>query len=154
TSPARYEADLAGRLVAKKYRDAIESTVNVSDAELLSDFMVEQDKADLNFVALNDSDVAIKEPTVKEIADFEAKSADVIEARYKRDESKYHEPRRLKARHILLKVGETASEDDAKKVEKKIQGILAEAQKPGADFSALAKQHSDDSSKERGGDLG
>ncbi len=66
---------------------------------------------------------------------------------------------KVHSRHILVryKGAKNAepkikrSKDDARKLAEKIQ---AEAAKPGADFEALAKKKSEDSSAERGGDLG
>ncbi|MDC0671859.1 foldase protein PrsA [Nannocystis radixulma] len=66
---------------------------------------------------------------------------------------------KVHTRHILVRYAgaknadatTTRSKDDARKLATELR---AEARKPGADFGALAKQHSEDSSAEHGGDLG
>lgn len=63
---------------------------------------------------------------------------------------RFVEPEKRRARHILIQSGA----DDAA-AQKKAQEVLALAQKPGADFAALAKQYSQDAgSAAQGGDLG
>lgn len=69
--------------------------------------------------------------------------------------------KQVKASHILIRVQppkdngneaeRKASEDAAKD---KAQKIYEEAKAPGADFAALAKAYSEDSTKDNGGDLG
>src|SRR5690625_4680322 len=56
----------------------------------------------------------------------------------------------IEASHILFKFDEYDSEDDAKKEAEKVKKMLDE----GGDFAELAKEHSDDSSAEQGGDVG
>lgn len=68
-------------------------------------------------------------------------------------------PTQVGARHILIQYEGSmrAGEDiDRTKEEarEKIEEILAEAKKDGADFGALAKEHSDGPSGPQGGDLG
>lgn len=62
-------------------------------------------------------------------------------------------PERVRASHILVRVSPDAGDGDKKKAEKKIQDILARVKK-GESFEALAGEHSDCPSSERGGDLG
>lgn len=64
-------------------------------------------------------------------------------AMYVREESR-------RARHIVISVNE--GDDDAAAL-KRAQTVVAEA-RAGKDFAALAKQYSDDPTKEQGGDLG
>lgn len=80
-------------------------------------------------------------------------SDDEIKARYEKDlESVYKEETKVRASHILFG---TKGKTDAEKAEakKKAEEVLAEVKKPGADFAALAQQHSDCPSKKKGGDL-
>lgn len=66
-----------------------------------------------------------------------------MEAFYKENQAQFVEAESVNASHILLK-------DEAK-----AKQILAEAQKPGADFGELAKQHSEEpGAANRGGKLG
>jgi len=64
----------------------------------------------------------------------------------------YKTPEEVRASHILLK---TQGMDDAgkKEAKTKIDKLMADAQKPGADFAALAQAHSECPSKAQGGDL-
>jgi peptidyl-prolyl cis-trans isomerase D len=153
TTVARFEEDLAGRILASKFRDTLETGVSISDAEVKADFFATEDKVDLNFVALRPEVVDAPAPTAAEVSAFEKDHAAEIEARYNRDLSKYNEPKKLRARHILIKVAENAPEAEAKTAQEKIEAIGTELE-AGKDFAELAKQHSEDSSKDKGGDLG
>ncbi len=66
---------------------------------------------------------------------------------------------RARARHILVryKGAEKAGDDitrSRKEAEKLARHLQVQAAAPGADFSALAREHSEDSSAQRGGDIG
>lgn len=90
-----------------------------------------------------------QQPAVKEVTDDEVRehyqvNADKIFAR----------PQRVRARQIFISTrGLDAA--GAKEARTRAERILAEARQPGADFAALARQHSDDPlSKAIGGELG
>jgi len=71
-----------------------------------------------------------------------------VEARYRENMSTFSTPEQVRASHILFK---TEGKDEAE-VEKAAQAILARVG-VGEDFAALAKQFSEDTSAEAGGDL-
>lgn len=69
-------------------------------------------------------------------------------AEYRAEADKYVTPEEVRVRHILI---------DAKSCEpdKRVAELLQQARAPGADFAALAREHSQDpGSARRGGDLG
>ena len=59
----------------------------------------------------------------------------------------------VRARHILFKLAEGAAADEEKKIRERAEFVLGKA-KGGADFAALAKEFSQDSSGPAGGELG
>ncbi len=65
----------------------------------------------------------------------------------------YQQRESVHAAHILIKVSKDAEQADQEAAEKRIRDIHEELKK-GADFSELAKKHSEGPSKSRGGDLG
>jgi peptidyl-prolyl cis-trans isomerase C len=72
---------------------------------------------------------------------------------YDENKAQFNSPEQVKASHILLK---TDGMDDAAKAEAKtkIEGLLKDAKAEGADFAAMAKEHSACPSSAKGGDLG
>ncbi len=70
-----------------------------------------------------------------------AMSDENVKKQFEKDKAKYS-GKEVKASHILVKDEKTAKD------------VLAQAQKKGADFGALAKKHSSDSNADKGGDLG
>ena len=60
----------------------------------------------------------------------------------------------VRARHILLKVGEKTSAPKKEIIKKKIMGILAEYKNNKVPFEKLAERYSEGPSKKMGGDLG
>jgi peptidyl-prolyl cis-trans isomerase D len=83
--------------------------------------------------------------------DFRARmtvTAQEAEARYQQNLPTYQTPEQVRASHILFK---SEGKDDAA-VKKLAETVLAKV-KAGEDFAKLAKQYSDDGSKDNGGDL-
>lgn len=90
----------------------------------------------------------------REIAEKITVSDDELKSYYDTHTDEFKAPEMIKARHILVKVEDTASEDEKKKGKEKAEMYLKKI-KEGEDFSKLASEVSDDpGSKAKGGDLG
>jgi peptidyl-prolyl cis-trans isomerase C len=89
----------------------------------------------------------------KEILDKVNVSARDVQTFYDQHKDKYVEEDQIRARHILIRVPQQVSPTDDAKLKGKADDALKRA-KTGEDFAALAKELSDDGSKENGGDLG
>jgi peptidyl-prolyl cis-trans isomerase C len=63
-------------------------------------------------------------------------------------------PEQVSAKHILIKVDASASEEERKKAKEKIESVLKEARAGKEEFSDLAKKYSEGPSGPNGGDLG
>ena len=89
----------------------------------------------------------------KEILDKVNVSARDVQAFYEKNKDKYVEEEQIHARHILVKVPQEVNPTDDAKLKGKADDAVKRAKK-GEDFATLAKELSDDGSKESGGDLG
>lgn len=121
------------------------STIQPTDAELKAHFSTDPEKYKLpekrrvKFLAVDANTLKSRmTATPQEVQD-----------RYKQNEAMFSTPEQIRASHVLLKTG--AGKDTAA-VRKLAETVLAKA-KAGADFAALAKQYSEDTSKDAGGDL-
>lgn len=73
---------------------------------------------------------------------------------YKAHMEDFMKPEMVRARHILIKVDKSASDEDKRKAKEKAEELLKKI-KAGEDFAKLASEFSDDpGSKKKGGDLG
>jgi peptidyl-prolyl cis-trans isomerase C len=89
----------------------------------------------------------------KEILDKVNVSGRDVQNFYDKNKDKYVEEEQVRARHILIRVPQEVSPTDEAKLKGKADAALKRA-KQGEDFAGLAKEVSDDGSKETGGDLG
>jgi peptidyl-prolyl cis-trans isomerase C len=93
---------------------------------------------------------ALLESALTQSADLQEKE---IEDFYKNHSENFSTPESVQASHILIKVEPTDGPAEKEQKRQKI-ATLQEEIKKGADFSQLAREHSDCPSKQRGGDLG
>jgi len=80
-------------------------------------------------------------------------SDEAISEYYAQNTEQFRKPEEVKASHILIKMSPDDTEELKTEKRAKLAGIKEQVA-GGADFAALAKEHSDCPSKESGGDLG
>jgi peptidyl-prolyl cis-trans isomerase D len=176
--PDEFEQQFRESLLGEKLEAAVTGWVRVSDADVEREYRRRNEKVKLDVAAFTAAEFkAGIQPTDAEIAAqfaaspdkykvpekrhvrflavdaqaFRAKmtvTPDEVKQRYQDNIQTYSTPEQVRASHILFK---TQGKDDAA-VKKLAETVLAKA-KAGGDFAALAKQYSDDDSKDKGGDL-
>lgn len=86
-----------------------------------------------------------------------AKQIDVkpsdVSAFYEKNPDRFQQPEAVRASHVLVLLPQGADDAARTAARAKAEMVLKKA-RAGADFAALARAHSDDASKARGGDLG
>jgi peptidyl-prolyl cis-trans isomerase C len=108
---------------------------------------IEQLKADARVDLLINKMVEAEVATTAAATDAEAREF------YDKNPDQFQQPEAVRASHILVMADEKADEAAKKAARTKIDGLLKRA-RAGEDFAKLAKENSDDTSKDQGGDLG
>jgi len=182
-TPALYEEDVRGELLAGKVRTVVQEPVRVSEAEAYEEFRRDKEKVRLALVILPspappaggtvaadrlrrayDADPA--KYTLPERAQFAcaavlardvppppAAAEDELRRYFEENATEFRIQKGVRARHILFKLAEGAPAEEEKKIRERAEFVLGKA-KGGADFAALAKEFSQDPSGPAGGDLG
>jgi peptidyl-prolyl cis-trans isomerase C len=140
-APQEIDAELQKLVERFPSKEAFEQALSSQN------FTVEAVKKDIQ-------DQILRQQVVKkEILDKVNVNPDQFQPFYETNKNKYVEEEQVHARHILIKVPQDTSAADEEKLKKKANDVLKRAKK-GEDFAALAKQFSEDGSRESGGDLG
>jgi peptidyl-prolyl cis-trans isomerase D len=183
-TPTEFEEAQREALLISKLESLITDGVYVGDREIEDLFTLESEKIDVAFVkvpyarfrddvTVDDAAVAAyyeehreqfrvpEQLTLTYVAytpeaflDRVPVTDETVHAYYDTHLPDYETPERLQLSHILIAMAPDADEATKAAARTKAEGILAEAQ-DGADFGALAREHSDDLlSADAGGDLG
>ena len=167
-TPAQFEENMRQSILLDKLRAVVTAWIEVSDDELHEQYRLRNEKVKLDIVMFGEEDVAAhleanaddyQIPEKRQIdylsIDAEALRPGIVVpdtdiAQYYADnQTQYSTPEQVRARHILF---ETDGKDEVE-VRLQAEAVLADA-KAGADFAALAEEHSEDaSSASLGGDL-
>ena len=156
TSTTMFEDELRRGMLAQKMLGGLSGAAKVSDDEVRAEYAREKEKLDLSFVrfAPHSFSSEVPAPTEAQVGEFLAAQLPKVEEHYKSNSYKFNKPKRVKARHILLKVDEKAAAAEVEAAQQKLVELKGQIA-GGADFAELAREHSQDpGSKDKGGDLG
>ncbi len=182
-NPEDFELNMAQELIDKKLREFLFAFLDITDLEVRDYYTFMNQKIKISFVPFKAADYkkeikttqADLESYFKENKEqyrlpkqikvsfieidpekFKGKveiTEKEIEGYYEYNKERFTEPKKVRARHILFKLKENASEEEKAKVRKQAESVLEMAKK-GEDFAELAKKYSEGPTKEKGGDLG
>lgn len=142
-------------LLIQKVLHILRSSAEVSEQEARDALVRAREEIRLAIVALDTTEP----PPGLEIPDADVEEAlearaDRIRALHEERADAYHQPERVRARHVLVKLEEDASEAEEEVARERAAAIRARL-RDGADFAELARAESDDAgTREQGGDLG
>jgi peptidyl-prolyl cis-trans isomerase D len=177
-----FESLVKDSLLEQKFQQLVTDGITVSDREMQEEYRRRNEKIKIDYVMIKPDDLQAKiQPTDAELATYFEKnkaryvvperrtvdyamldlnqlkqrvqlSDDEIKAYYQAHVDRYKLEDRALVSHILFKtVGKTDAE--VAEIKKKAEDVLEKA-KHGGKFADLAKQYSEDTTKDKGGDLG
>lgn len=142
--------------LAQRMRETLLANISIGTGETWSAYVREQENVVLKYARFSPLHYAQKiEVNDANIATWMAAHTTEVDAEYDRQKHRYTGlEKQVRARHILIKVASSATDEDKEKARTRIDGLLAQA-RAGEDFAALATEHSEDpGSGKKGGDLG
>lgn len=183
-TPEIYESEMREDLLVDRYRRNLVAGVIVNDAEVEERYRIENQRVEVDYVLVDPNRFDLPKPlgdaeikTYHEAHPLEFTQQDQFKVRYfiysladaeegekvhPRAVKRYYErkleteftiPKKVRASHILKRLAKDDPPEKALKLRVEMEKILAQAKK-GEDFARLAKAHSEDFSKDKGGDLG
>ncbi len=153
-SESRFEERLVEDLLFQKMMALIRENALVSEEEIRAAWLAESDRVNLSYVRFPIA-AARKEVKVTDaaVAALLRSDAERVQKAYAANAARYDVKKKVKARHILVRVpeGAPAAQDEAAR--KKAEGFAERVKKE--PFAQVAKEVSEDTaSREKGGDLG
>ncbi len=153
---ADYESELRKWLASQKLEDLVANTAMVSDDEVKAKFLKDFNRASVTFVRIGASQFAgkVAAPKPAELDAWKKANAERIAADYEANKLSYHQPEKVRARHILIKTPPDATPEKKAEAKQKIENVRKEIE-GGKSFAEMATEVSEDvGTKARGGDLG
>ena len=178
-----FEAGLKEDILYEKMQNIISNSVLVTDEEVARQFIYDNTEARISFIELNsdnfESEVVVNEEELQQfyeknksayevpakikvkyaVFDPERFQADIeiseeeAEQYFIKNKDQFNQQEQVKASHILIRVTDWNDEDAVNAARAEASEALAKVNS-GANFADIAKQYSDDTSAQNGGDLG
>ncbi len=141
-------------LTAARMRDIIKQRVRVGETEAFEQFSREKATATLDFARLDRRFYAdlVLDTSPKAVQAWADKNKEELDKVWESRKAQFLPECRV-TRHVLVKVGETASDEEKAEARKKAERLLERITK-GEDFADVARKTSDDGSAVHGGELG
>ena len=177
-----YTEDVRLQLSTEALRNSVQALELVTDVEAERAYQLEADKAKIKFIEFKHNDyassVAVDDAAAKtyfeenrdnykaeeqvNVKFIKVNPADLVtsaevEAYYNENQKEFITPESVKARHILKKFPDNATEEQKAETKTAAEELLKTVNAElaaGADFAELAKKHSEGPSAAQGGDLG
>lgn len=142
--------------LAEQMRQVITAGVHVGRQEVWDAYVQERDRAVISYVRFRPSFFGDGlEPSAEETAAFLESHRDTLEVAYESRKQEFTDlEKQIRARHILVRLEEGASEETETEARARAEGILKRVQAGRETFAELARRYSDDMfSARRGGRL-
>ncbi len=158
-SPPDFEAYMREQLLQEKLATIATSALSVSSNEVRRQYEADQRSMSLEFIKIEAKGYEGQVGAVS-AADVDAwKKRDDAEEEIKKyyqknARNRYNVPKKVRARHILVRVDKKAPPDLIEEARNKIREARKAVAAGTLSFEDAAKKYSDDSTKDRGGDLG
>ena len=182
-TPEAFEKNYSQDLLRQKLIQFLSTFLVLSDQEILDNYKYVNEKINLDFIKFSPDEFKASVKKDKEAIKvfFEDRkenyripekikiayikispesfndkvklSEDDLKGYYEDNIDMFTQEKEVKASQILFRVPPNATPEEQKKIKEKAESVLEMAKK-GEDFAKLAREYSDDPSKENGGDLG
>jgi peptidyl-prolyl cis-trans isomerase D len=153
-SPVEFKAMQRQEVLAARMRDLVRARVRVGDDEAFTTYQREKSSATIRFAAFRRNWFA------QHAIDLSPAAIEAWAHNHKEEVDRVFETRKSQylpecrsARHILVKLPEGATDEQKETASKKASTLLERVRK-GEDFAKVAREESDDTSAQEGGDLG
>lgn len=155
TTEGQFETLLRRELLAQAAHQLLSQHVQAPEAEVKQAFQTRHDKVSVEVIRIDEAFFRTdKSPSESELNAFIKANEQEIEKDYNSHLSRYRSPKKVRARHILIKVDDKASSEEKKQARQKVEQARERIVANKEDFAAVAKELSQDSSANQGGDLG
>jgi peptidyl-prolyl cis-trans isomerase D len=153
-SESRFEERLVDDLLFQKMMALVRENALVSEDEIREAWLADSDRVNLTFVrfpiAAARKDVKV---TDAEVAALLKSDPARVQKAYEANAARYEQKKKVKARHILVRVPEGAPAAQVEAARKKAEEYVERVKKE--PFAQVAKEVSDDTAtRDKGGDLG
>ena len=153
-SVKRFEENTRAEVAASKLAQAISDGVVVSDAELKDAYVRMHDRVKIDYVRFTIDPTHAPEPSAADVAHLIATDMPAVSKEYDANLGEYRIPEQARVRQIVKRLPENAPVADVAKARDALLALRKQIE-AGADFGALAKEHSEDAkTAAAGGDMG
>ncbi|MEZ4434705.1 MAG: SurA N-terminal domain-containing protein [bacterium] len=143
-------------VLAERYLSFLADQVQVSEPEVRAAFERARRTWNLEYVVIDPAEYAgaAAEPDAAAGAAYAQANAEKVAAYYEANKAEYDRDTEVKIRRVLIRKPKEGGEAAVAEAKQKAEDLRTQAMAEGADFEAIAREHSEGYYKSFGGDMG